>query len=192
MERGKQKCEELKRIRKAFADANGIEYTPSECSSTEECSGTCPKCEAEAEYIMSKVKEKNSSVDAASTGIHGTPETIDSEEVRIVEVMANSEDTNYGEDLCTAGIIVDDSLEDVIFLEDDLPDDVILEDVTPGNIDISYDDEIIDISNKQVQIDDSIIIIDSEDFVYPDDINYEIDDVEPQIKESFKKQDNEQ
>lgn len=187
MEKGKQKCEELKRIRKAFADANGVEYTPSECSSTEECSGTCPKCEAEAEYIMSKVKEKNSLVDAA-TSIHGTPEAIGSEEVKIIEIMANSEDTNYD----TPGIIVGNYLEDVIFLKDDLPDDVILEDVTPGNIDISFDDEIIDISSKQVPIDESNTIIDSVDLVYPDDINYEIDDVEPQIKESFKKQDNEQ
>lgn len=72
----KQKCEKLKSIRKAFADANGVDYTPSECSSTEECRGTCPKCEAEAEYIMSKIKEGKSATNIIPVITEDLSETI--------------------------------------------------------------------------------------------------------------------
>lgn len=51
MRRGKRICETLKTVRKQIADANGIEYNPSQCSHTGECAGTCPKCESEVQYL---------------------------------------------------------------------------------------------------------------------------------------------
>ena len=48
---GWEKCEQLKKIRKAIADANDIPYEIEECAHLEDCVGTCPKCDREAEYI---------------------------------------------------------------------------------------------------------------------------------------------
>lgn len=51
MGKGKDLCDTLKAVRKAVADANGIEYVPGKCTNDGECSGTCPACEAEVRYI---------------------------------------------------------------------------------------------------------------------------------------------
>lgn len=48
MTRGKEICGILKDIRRRIADANGIEYVAAECRYEGDCSGTCPRCEAEA------------------------------------------------------------------------------------------------------------------------------------------------
>lgn len=143
MEKGKQKCEQLKSICKAFAEANGIDYTPSVCSSTEECNGTCPKCEAEAEYIMNKVKEKSSSLVAVPDSVDGTPGTIDQE----IEIVEMTDIVSCEEVLSTRGIIIEDESILSILGESDLPDDIIV-DVTSGDISFPVDDEIIDLSSN--------------------------------------------
>lgn len=51
MESGKKVCNELKNVRKQIAEANGIEYTPNECTHKGDCPGTCPACENEVRYI---------------------------------------------------------------------------------------------------------------------------------------------
>lgn len=51
MNNGKKVCNELKAVRKQIADANGIEYNPTECTHNGECKGTCPKCESEVRYL---------------------------------------------------------------------------------------------------------------------------------------------
>lgn len=51
MTRGKQICGILKDIRRRIAEANGIEYAASDCNYEGDCSGTCPRCEAEAAAI---------------------------------------------------------------------------------------------------------------------------------------------
>lgn len=55
---GKKKCEVLKKVRKAVADAHGIAYEPAVCTHEGECKGTCPKCEAEVRYIETEIKKK--------------------------------------------------------------------------------------------------------------------------------------
>jgi len=55
---GKKKCEVLKMVRKAVADAHGIKYEPAVCTHQGDCKGTCPKCEAEVQYIESEIKKK--------------------------------------------------------------------------------------------------------------------------------------
>ena len=52
---GKNICHTLKTIRKQVADANGIHYTPAPCRFDGDCSGTCPACEAEVQYIESQL-----------------------------------------------------------------------------------------------------------------------------------------
>lgn len=55
---GKEKCELLNTIRQNIADANDIEFTVYECTFEGECSGTCPKCEAEREYLERELEKK--------------------------------------------------------------------------------------------------------------------------------------
>lgn len=54
---GKEKCAMLKSIRRAVAKVNSIEFNTTECSQSGQCSGTCPKCEEEAEYLDEKIDE---------------------------------------------------------------------------------------------------------------------------------------
>lgn len=60
MNRGKHKCETLKKIRQMIADRNGIDYHTTECTFQGNCSGTCPKCEAELRYLESQLMRKES------------------------------------------------------------------------------------------------------------------------------------
>lgn len=53
-------CDELKRVRLELAKANGIDYQPTVCNHQGECSGTCPKCEAELAELTRQIKEKKS------------------------------------------------------------------------------------------------------------------------------------
>lgn len=56
--RGKEICEKLKYIRKQIAEANGICYSPSTCTSTGFCRGTCPACEQERSFLEQQLRLK--------------------------------------------------------------------------------------------------------------------------------------
>ena len=58
MASGKSICKTLKSIRKQIADSNGIAYTPSECTFSGECTGTCPNCERERQYLERQLSSK--------------------------------------------------------------------------------------------------------------------------------------
>lgn len=67
---GKSKCKILKDIRKKIAEDNDIAYVTSECQYQGECSGTCPKCEAELRYLEEELaKRKNLGKTVAVAGI---------------------------------------------------------------------------------------------------------------------------
>ena len=56
---GKEKCRLLRQIRKEIAATNQIPYFPTECTyKGDDCTGTCPMCEAEAAYLDRKLNEK--------------------------------------------------------------------------------------------------------------------------------------
>ena len=55
---GKNKCKILKQIRQKIAQENDIAYVTSECKYQGECSGTCPKCEAEAEALSRALERR--------------------------------------------------------------------------------------------------------------------------------------
>jgi len=55
---GKSKCKILKDIRRQIAEDNDIEYVTSECKFQGECSGTCPKCEAELRYLEDELRRR--------------------------------------------------------------------------------------------------------------------------------------
>ena len=58
MARGKQTCKILKEIRRQIAEANDIEYVTSECRYKGDCLGTCPKCEAEVQYLEQQLHKR--------------------------------------------------------------------------------------------------------------------------------------
>ena len=67
---GKSKCKILKDIRKKIAEENDIAYVTSECKYQGDCSGTCPKCEAELRYLEQELaKRKNIGKTVAVAGI---------------------------------------------------------------------------------------------------------------------------
>ena len=67
---GKSKCRILKNIRRKIAEDNDIVYAISECKYQGECSGTCPKCEAEVRYLEEELsKRKNMGKSVAIAGI---------------------------------------------------------------------------------------------------------------------------
>ena len=55
---GKEKCMMLKRIRQRIAEANDIPYTIEECNSTDDCTGTCPRCEEEIAHLADMLNKK--------------------------------------------------------------------------------------------------------------------------------------
>ncbi len=58
--KGKNKCKILKEIRQKIADENDIPYVTRECTYQGECSGTCPKCEAELRYLEQELEKRRS------------------------------------------------------------------------------------------------------------------------------------
>ena len=57
---GKSKCKILKDIRQEIARNNDIEFITSECTFQGECSGTCPKCEAELRHLEQELEKRRS------------------------------------------------------------------------------------------------------------------------------------
>ena len=56
---GKNKCKLLKEIRQRIAAENDIALVTSECKFQGECSGTCPKCEAEVRYLEQELEKRH-------------------------------------------------------------------------------------------------------------------------------------
>ena len=55
---GRDRCDQLREIRKRIAKANNIEFEPLECHHTEPCLGTCLVCDYEVTYLDKKLQEK--------------------------------------------------------------------------------------------------------------------------------------
>lgn len=58
MKRGKRICETLKGIRREIAEANEIDYQPTECTHEGDCAGTCPKCESETRWLERQLRTR--------------------------------------------------------------------------------------------------------------------------------------
>lgn len=55
---GKGKCKILKDIRRKIAEDNDISFITTECRFQGDCTGTCPKCEAELRYLEQELKKR--------------------------------------------------------------------------------------------------------------------------------------
>lgn len=51
MDKNKEKCKELKEIRRQTAENLGVELNQTECTYSGKCRGTCPKCKQEEEKL---------------------------------------------------------------------------------------------------------------------------------------------
>lgn len=58
MKQGKHICETLKSIRSEIANANDIDYSPTECTHEGDCAGTCPKCESETRWLERQLRAR--------------------------------------------------------------------------------------------------------------------------------------
>lgn len=56
--KGKEKCDLLNGIRQKIADENNIDFHIEKCTFEGDCTGTCPKCESELEYLENKLEKK--------------------------------------------------------------------------------------------------------------------------------------
>lgn len=57
---GKSKCKILKNIRRKIAEDHQIQFVITECKYQGNCSGTCPKCEAELRYLEKELSKRKS------------------------------------------------------------------------------------------------------------------------------------
>lgn len=58
--KGKERCKILKEIRQKIATENDIPFVTSECKHQGDCRGTCPKCEAELQYLEKELAKRRS------------------------------------------------------------------------------------------------------------------------------------
>lgn len=74
-DKGHVECNYLKSVRKKIADANLIPYELTECHHDGECSGTCPACDAEIQYLDQELQKKKESGEAIKlAGLLENPE----------------------------------------------------------------------------------------------------------------------
>ena len=59
MNHGKETCRILKELRHKIAEANDIALEISECRFKGDCTGTCPRCEAEVRYLEHQLAARN-------------------------------------------------------------------------------------------------------------------------------------
>ena len=121
--KGRDKCNLLNEIRHKIAEDNSIEFETEECTFEGDCTGTCPKCESEREYLDSELKKKQ---DAG-------------EEINIRNIFALNEDSkDYNYD--PIGVIeklAEDSGEE----NDALLGNLIFEERLTGDVPAQTDDE---------------------------------------------------
>ncbi len=96
MNRGKRKCEELKTIRKIIANKYGLTYNPTECTHEGNCSGTCPKCDAELIDLQRQLDEKGIEVTieeelAIFVDVNGHQKPLESEPIRLAGMPVDPE-----------------------------------------------------------------------------------------------------
>ena len=55
---GKNICHQLKNVRRSIAEENGIPLEIEECAYKGDCSGTCPRCEAEVRFLENELANR--------------------------------------------------------------------------------------------------------------------------------------
>ena len=157
MAKGKSLCKLLKKIREQIAEANGIDYSPRECTFEGDCKGTCPACEREVGYLESQLSlKRNMGVPIKIIGLSvalasGAACTSDpSATCQSKEISSNS--TDYDDDeVNIQGEMEIDSSDDQIYSEDS--SSIYIEPMVGVIIDddIVDNDDIVDKPDKEAQ-----------------------------------------
>ena len=82
---GREKCRLLRQLRDDNARRNGIEISREACTYEGECSGACPKCDAELEALTKELEKRGVRVPGESVviepdesfGLMGKPVNLD-------------------------------------------------------------------------------------------------------------------
>ena len=120
MFKGKEKCKILKQIRQNIASENDIPLVVEECHYKGECRGTCPRCEAELEYLERELMKRRSMgkklvLAGLSAGLSWTPMAA-AENIQVNEVSTQQDTTqNDGRTILIKGTVMD-SYGEPIFL----------------------------------------------------------------------------
>ena len=152
--KGKSKCKILKDIRRQIAQDNDIEFVTSECKYQGDCTGTCPKCEAEVRYLEQELEKRRAAgkavavagiaaalvIGAAGCGMDSTSPTTSTVDGDIEPPTSTSQtDPTSPTDQVTAGVPIEpmgDINPDVFTTAPELAGEPILDDyyMTPGAI----------------------------------------------------------
>ena len=118
---GKNKCKILKEIRRRIASANDIAYVTSECKFQGNCTGTCPKCEAEVRFLEEELRKRQQTGKAvAVAGIAAALvvsvagcSTAVAETISTNQESTTASSTTFPDDEVTAGVPVFSSSEEI-------------------------------------------------------------------------------
>ena len=120
MFRGKETCKILKQIRQNIASENDIPLVVEECHYKGECRGTCPRCEAELEYLEKELMKRRSMgkklvLAGLSAGLSWTPMAA-AENIQVSEVSTQQDTTqNDGRTILIKGTVMDSYGEPIFF-----------------------------------------------------------------------------
>ena len=120
MFRGKETCKILKQIRQNIASENDIPLVVEECHYKGECRGTCPRCEAELEYLERELMKRRAMgkklvLAGLSAGLSWTPMAA-AENIQVSEVSTQQDTTqNDGRTILIKGTVMDSYGEPIFF-----------------------------------------------------------------------------
>ena len=120
MFRGKETCKILKQIRQNIASENDIPLVVEECHYKGECRGTCPRCEAELEYLERELMKRRAMgkklvLAGLSAGLSWTPMAA-AENIQVSEVTTQQDTTqNDGRTILIKGTVMDSYGEPIFF-----------------------------------------------------------------------------
>lgn len=80
MDINKEKCKQLKKLRKGMADKLGVDIHQVECTHEGKCAGTCPKCKQEESILNKAILSKGAAVlatAAVTVGLTGCSADLD-------------------------------------------------------------------------------------------------------------------
>ncbi len=96
---GHDKCEKLREIRKMIAEINEIDFEPAVCHHNGPCSGTCPVCDKEVEYLDKKLQEKKErGEEVILTGLSIDVNDVESDDNDDHEYDTRGEAVNFDDD----------------------------------------------------------------------------------------------
>ena len=119
MFKGKDKCKILKQIRQNIASENDIPLVVEECHYKGECRGTCPRCEAELEYLEKELMKRRAMgkklvLAGLSAGLSWTPMAA-AENIQVNEVSTQQDTTQNDERTILVEGTITDSIGEPIY-----------------------------------------------------------------------------